>query len=80
MGGGFLETATPVTASSEVRLGLWLSQREIWVKGMALNGVVIESNASFGMCIKFGQLETCERDRLGEFRKYLHRYGRAPRT
>ena len=60
-----------MTASSEVRLGLWLSQRGIWVKGVGLNGVVVNGNASFGMCIKFRQLETGERDRLGEFRKYV---------
>jgi len=45
MGSG-LETATPATASSEVKLGL--CQREIWVKGMVLNGVVINNHASFG--------------------------------
>jgi len=41
------------------------------VKGVGLNGVVVNGNASFGMCIKFRQLETGERDRLGEFRKYV---------
>jgi len=78
MGGG-LETATPATASSEVKLGL--CQREIWVKGMVLNGVVINDHASFGMCIKFGQLETGDRDptrRLSKIRADGH--GRAPRT
>ena len=71
MGGGFIETATPVTAGSEVKLGLWLSSGKIWVKGMVLNGVVTQSTPSFGMRIKFGQLESAERDALREFLKYV---------
>lgn len=71
MGGGFVETATPVTAGSEVKLGLWLSSGKIWVKGMVLNGVVTQSTPSFGMRIKFGQLESAERDALREFLKYV---------
>jgi hypothetical protein len=71
MGGGFIETATPVTAGSEVRLGLWVSSGKIWVKGMVLNGVVTQSTPSFGMRIKFGQLESAERDALREFLKYV---------
>ena len=71
MGGGFIETATPVTAGSEVKLGLWLSSGKIWVKGMVLNGVVTQSTPSFGMRIKFGQLESAEREALREFLKYV---------
>lgn len=71
MGGCFVETATPVTAGSEVKLGLWLSSGKIWVKGMVLNGVVTQSTPSFGMRIKFGQLESAERDALREFLKYV---------
>jgi hypothetical protein len=71
MGGGFIETATPVTAGSEVKLGLWVSSGKIWVKGMVLNGVVTQSTPSFGMRIKFGQLERAERDSLREFLKYV---------
>jgi hypothetical protein len=73
MGGGFVETATPVTAGSEVKLGLWLSSGKIWVKGMVLNGVVTQSTPSFGMRIKFGQLGPAERDALREFLKYVQR-------
>lgn len=71
MGGGFVETATPVTAGSEVKLGLWVSSGKIWVKGLVLNGVVTQSTPSFGMRIKFGQLESAERDALREFLKYV---------
>jgi len=71
MGGGFVETATPVTAGYEVKLGLWVSSGKIWVKGLVLNGVVTESTPSFGMRIKFGQLEPVERDALREFLKYV---------
>ncbi len=71
MGGGFLETATPVCAGSEVKLGLWVSSGKIWVKGMVLNGVVTQSTPAFGMRIKFGQLEPAERDALREFLKYV---------
>ncbi len=71
MGGGFVETATPVTAGAEVKLGLWVTSGKIWVKGMVLNGVVTQSTPSFGMRIKFGQLEAGERDALREFLKYV---------
>jgi PilZ domain len=71
MGGGFVETATPVTSGAEVKLGLWVSSGKIWVKGMVLNGVVTQSTPSFGMRIKFGQLETGARDALREFLKYV---------
>jgi hypothetical protein len=71
MGGGFVETATPVTAGAEVKLGLWVGSGKIWVKGMVLNGVVTQSTPSFGMRIKFGQLEPPERDSLREFLKYV---------
>lgn len=71
MGGGFVETATPVTAGSEVKLGLWVSSGKIWVKGLVLNGVVTRSTPSFGMRIKFGQLESAERDVLREFLRYV---------
>ena len=71
MGGCFVETATPVSAGSGVKLGLWLSSGKVWVKGMVLNGVVTQSTPSFGMRIKFGQLESAERDCLREFLKYV---------
>lgn len=71
MGGGFIETATPLSAGSEVKLGLWISSGKIWVKGMVLNGVVTQSTPSFGVRIKFGQLEPAERDALREFLKYV---------
>jgi hypothetical protein len=70
-GGGFVETAIPVTAGSEVKLGLWVSSGKIWVKGMALNGVVTKSTPSFGVRIKFAQLEPGARDALREFLKYV---------
>ncbi len=71
MGGGFVETSTPGTAGAEVKLGLWVSSGKIWVKGMVLNGVVTQSTPSFGMRIKFGQLEPGARDALREFLKYV---------
>ena len=71
MGGCFVETATPITAGAELKLGLWVSSGKIWVKGMVLNGVVIQSTPSFGMRIKFGQLESGERDSLREFLKFV---------
>lgn len=71
MGGGFVETATPVTSGSDLKMGLWVSSGKIWVKGMVLNGVVTQSTPSFGMRVKFGQLEPSERDALREFLKYV---------
>lgn len=71
MGGCFVETATPVPSGVNVELGLWVASGKIWVKGMILNGIVTKTSPSFGVRIKFGQMEVAERESLREFLKFV---------
>jgi hypothetical protein len=71
LGGCFVETASPVPTGVEVELGLWVANGKIWVKGIILNGIVIKSNPCFGVRIKFGQMESAERESLREFLKFV---------
>lgn len=71
MGGCFVETATPINPGVNVEIGLWVANGKIWVKGMALNGIVTKSNPSFGLRIKFSDLETPERESLRQFLKFV---------
>ncbi len=71
LGGCFVESASPVSAGAKVEIGLWLSSGKLWVKGMVLNGVVTKSTPSFGIRVKFADLEQPERDTLREFLKFV---------
>ena len=71
LGGCFVETATPINPGVNVEIGLWVANGKIWVKGMALNGIVTKSNPSFGLRIKFSDLETPERESLRQFLKFV---------
>jgi hypothetical protein len=41
------------------------------VKGIALNGVVTKSNPSFGIRVKFDDLQSTQRESLREFLKFV---------
>ena len=71
LGGCFVETVTPVKSGANVDIGLWVASGKIWVKGIALNGVVIKSNPSFGVRIKFSDLDTPEKESLRQFLKFV---------
>lgn len=71
IGGCFVESVTPVSAGSDVEIGLWLSSGKVWVKGMVLNGVVTKSTPSFGLRVKFAPMEHNEREALRQFLKFV---------
>ena len=71
LGGGFVETATPVPTGVKLEIGLWVATGKIWVKGLILNGIVTRSNPSFGVRIKFDSLDTSERESLRQFLKFV---------
>jgi hypothetical protein len=71
LGGGFVETATPVKTGVELEIGLWVANGKIWVKGLILNGIVTRSNPSFGVRLKFDTLEPAERETLRQFLKFV---------
>jgi hypothetical protein len=71
LGGGFVETATPVKTGVKLEIGLWVANGKIWVKGLILNGIVTRSNPSFGVRLKFDNLEPGERETLKQFLKFV---------
>lgn len=71
MGGCFVESVSPVSAGANVEIGLWLSSGKLWVKGMVLNGVVTKSTPSFGIRVKFSDLEPAARETLRQFLKFV---------
>jgi len=71
LGGCFVETVTPVPTGVKLEIGLWVANGKIWVKGLILNGIVTHSNPSFGVRIKFSDLELSERETLRQFLKFV---------
>ena len=71
MGGCFVETAAPVPSGVSVEIGLWLANGKIWIKGLILTGIVTKSSPSFGVRIRFSELESAEREDLRQFLKYV---------
>jgi PilZ domain len=71
LGGGFVETVTPVKTGVKLEIGLWVANGKIWVKGLILNGIVTRSNPSFGVRLKFDNLEPAERESLRQFLKFV---------
>jgi len=73
LGGGFVETVTPVKTGVKLEIGLWVANGIIWVKGLILNGIVTQSNPSFGVRLKFDSMELSERETLRQFLKFVER-------
>lgn len=71
LGGGFVETVTPLKTGVKLEIGLWVANGKIWVKGLILNGIVTRSNPSFGVRLKFDNMEACERESLRQFLKFV---------
>jgi hypothetical protein len=71
LGGCFVETATPVPSGVSVEIGLWLANGKIWIKGIILTGIVTKSSPSFGVRIKFSELDPTERANLRHFLKFV---------
>ena len=70
MGGCYVETVTPIKSGADVQIGLWVASGKVWVKGFALNGIVIKSNPCFGVRVKF-ELEPSVRESLKQFVKFV---------
>jgi hypothetical protein len=71
LGGCFIETAAPVDNGVALRIGLWLANGQLWVKGMVLNGIVTRSSPCFGVRVKFTGLDSAERGTLRQFLKFV---------
>jgi hypothetical protein len=71
LGGCFVETVTPLQTEVKLEIGLWVANGKIWLKGMILKGIVTHSNPSFGVRIKFTDLEPSGRETLRQFLKFV---------
>jgi hypothetical protein len=71
LGGGFVETVTPVPTGVKLEIGLWVANGKIWVKGLILSGIVTRSNPNFGVRVKFENMEASERETLRQFLKFV---------
>jgi PilZ domain len=71
IGGCFVETATPVATGTNVEIGLWLANGKVWIKGIILTGIVTRSSPSFGLRVKFSELEPSERETLRYFLRFV---------
>ena len=77
LGGCQVETATQVSGGAKVEIGLWVASGKIWVKGLALNGVVSRSAPATGMRIRFAGMDASEKENLRQFLKYVQETTRA---
>ncbi len=71
VGGCLVETAAIIETGAKLEIGLWVTSGQIWVKGITLNGVVARANPSFGVRIKFAEMEHAERETLRQFLKFV---------
>jgi hypothetical protein len=72
-GGCLVETASAVAAGKKLQIGLWISNGKLWVKGVILSGIVIQSSPSFRVRVKFSQSELSEKKHLREFLRFIKR-------
>ena len=73
LGGCLVETVNPLPLGAKVEIGLWVASGKIWVKGMILDGEVDKADPSFGIRIKFGEMESSDRESLKQFLKYIEK-------
>ena len=71
LGGCFVETASTLDGGAKLAIGLWVASGKLWVKGLVLKGVVTSSNPSFGVRVKFVEMEPTERETLRQFLKFV---------
>jgi len=80
LGGCQVETASQISGGAKVEIGLWVSSGKIWVKGLALNGVVTRSAPAGGVRVRFAGLDPAEKENLRQFLKYVQETTRASQS
>jgi PilZ domain len=77
MGGCQVETAGHISGGAKVEIGLWVASGKIWVKGLALNGVVTRSAPAGGVRVRFEGMDPAGKEHLRQFLKYVQETTRA---
>lgn len=70
-GGCLIETVEPVRKSTKLEVGLWANNGKVWVKGIVINGIVTENNPTFGVRLKYTDMDASDRDTLRFFLKFV---------
>jgi hypothetical protein len=71
LGGCQVETAAPISGGAKVEIGLWVASGKIWVKGLALSGVVTRSAPAGGVRLRFAGMDAAGKENLRQFLKYV---------
>jgi hypothetical protein len=71
VGGCQIETSSTVSGGAKVEIGLWVASGKIWVKGLALNGVVTRSAPAAGIRVRFAGMDASEKENLRQLLKYV---------
>jgi hypothetical protein len=71
LGGCQIETSSTISSGAKVEIGLWIASGKIWVKGLALNGVVTRSSPAAGIRVRFAGMDAFEKENLRQFLKYV---------
>ena len=80
LGGCQVETASNISGGAKVEIGLWVASGKIWVKGLALNGVVTRSAPAGGVRVRFAGMDPTEKENLRQFLKYVQETTRASKN
>ncbi len=80
VGGCQVETAKHISGGAKVEIGLWVASGKIWVKGLALNGVVTRSAPAGGVRVRFAGMDPLEKENLRQFLKYVQETTRASKS
>jgi hypothetical protein len=80
LGGCQVETAGHISGGAKVEIGLWVASGKIWVKGLALTGVVTRSAPAGGVRVRFDGLDSAEKEHLRQFLKYVQETTKASKS
>lgn len=80
IGGCQVEISAQMSSGAKVEIGLWVASGKVWVKGVALNGVVTRSGPSSGVRIRFAGLDTPGKEQLRQFLRYVQDTTKAARS
>lgn len=80
LGGCQVETASHISSGVQAEIGLWVASGKIWVKGFALNGVVVRGTPAAGVRIRFTAMNPAEKESLRQFLKYVQETTKASKN
>jgi len=77
LGGCQVETASHIKGDAKVEIGLWVASGKIWVKGLALNGIVTHGGPAGTVRLRFAGMDPAGKENLRQFLKYVQDTTRA---